>query len=61
LIKIFKKKEEEYSIKPIDVVTQEQINKMVAKKFERANEKEDYFRHFEASDPAKIYKKFKDK
>jgi len=34
---------------------------MVAKKFERANEKENYFRHFEPSDPAMINKKFQDK
>ncbi len=56
-----KKTEEDFKVKSIDLVTQEKINKIVAKKFEMFTEKEDYFRHYEPADPANFSKKFQDK
>ena len=55
------KNKQDFAIKPIDVVTQEQINKMAEKKFEKATDKQDYFRHYESADPSNLYKKYQNK
>ncbi len=55
------RREKEYEIKTVDVVTQDKLNKMIEKKFDKMSDRTEYFKNYEPADPANHYKKYQAK